>query len=90
MSVPTPGKWAAQHLTDEQINTGFGDPNAPLAEGERVVYAAGCNHPGCKWTLDIEWRRGGTTTRLRGYGESMALCRAHLELHQLPKGPERG
>lgn len=81
--------WPGRHLTDEQVNTGFGDLTAPLAEGEHITYGMTCNHRGCDWTMPIEWRQGGTTTRLRGYGEANALGRAHLEEHQLAdwKGP---
>lgn len=72
----------------EQLRNGFGDLSAPLAPGEYVHAANTCPHDGCDWTLPIEWRRESQLmpTRFRGYLETDALCRAHMEQHEIVDG----
>lgn len=63
------------------VREGFGDMNAPLAEGEQIVEKRICPHVGCAWELPMRWQRGTTTTRQRGLLEFDRLAQAHLEEH---------
>jgi hypothetical protein len=74
-----------QRTAAKQLLCGHGDLTAPLAEGEYVHLAKSCPEPGCDWLLPIEWRHEsqGTPTRFRGYAETDALCRAHMEQHSV-------
>lgn len=70
-------------IAAEQLCNGNGDPDAPLAPGERVSLVRFCPIDGCDWILPVEWRRVGypTPTRVRSLTDRDRLCLEHVAGH---------
>ncbi len=84
------------HWVARVMRTGYGDPTAPLADGERVHARILCpfdelHDVECDWSLVIEWvGPTGMATRYVGMIEQDRLAREHLLTahHEYPRYAE--